>query len=312
MRYAKRLGASFRDFFHNKSLLSVLLLEFIARIVLFSFFIIINVLIVMLLNQSNILWTPAGTPILSSLMNAKTFVTLTILTIIEFVGFLYVNSFFSAGYFGMLKNIVQDGSTSFDEFIPNAKRYWYPSFRYLAAPYIIAFVTSLPFMYFYGIFVMVAVSGGIMDASSLNIIAMSFGISVLAAVILLYWFSYGPALIVFEDMQALEATKTSFKMARQNVSATILMTTTCVLIIGIAFLLVFGVNLGFAWIISRAPSAALEFTAHLIEYLLYIVIISAGIIASVFVFYTYDELTMRKDARHMHTKHSSHPLKRKH
>jgi hypothetical protein len=263
----------------------------------------------MAINQGNTVWTPAGTPQLDSFMNAKTFVVLAILFVIEFVAFLYVNSFFSAGYFGMLKNIVQDGSTSFDEFMPNAKRYWYPTFRYLALPYLILLVFTLPFAYFYGIFSMVAAVGGIMTASSLNYILITFAIAFIAAVAILFWFSYGPALIVFEDMDARQAMKTSFKLARTNLWPTTVMTVTCTVIVGVTMLLVYGVNLGFAWLV--VSSSQLAAVANVVELLLNIAIISAGIVASVFIFYTYDELTMRKDARHMHTRKPTHHLKRK-
>jgi hypothetical protein len=303
MRFTRRLGLSFRQFWENRSLLSVLLLEFIARTVLIVLFIVINLAAIALINQDTMQWLPSGAPDLGSLMNAKTYAALLILGIIEFIAILYVNSFFSAGYFGMVKNIIQDGSTTFAEFFPSAKRYWYATFRYLLPPYIIMTLAIIPFAFLYGVYSMVAAFGGSMDAQSLATLAIAFTIASVVSVIIVFWFSYGPAIIVFEDIGAWQAMRESFLLARRHFAATAAMTLTISAIIGIALALVYGINIGFAYLTLRVGSAELAALAQTIELLLNIVTLSAAVIAGLFVFHTYEDLTMRKEVRRVpHTR----------
>jgi hypothetical protein len=126
MRYSERLSLSFKQYWQNRSLLSVLLLEFIARTIFIAISIMVDIFIVMWINGA----TVGAVPDVGAFLNLKTYAVLAALLIVQFIGLLYINSFFSAGLFGMLKNVIQDGSTTFDEFMPSAKRYWYETFRY--------------------------------------------------------------------------------------------------------------------------------------------------------------------------------------
>jgi hypothetical protein len=307
MRYSERLSFSFKQYWQNRSLLSVLLLEFIARTIFIAICIIVDIFVVMWVNGAAI----NAVPDVGAFLNIKTYTILAILLILQFIGLLYINSFFSAGLFGMLKNVIQDGSTTFDEFMPSAKRYWYETFRYLLLPYGIMMLALLPFMYIYGVMSVMVTLGAMPYDGVLVPLLVTLLIAVAATIIVLFWFSYGPAIIVFEDASAWDAIKESCKLAKRNAGKTALMSATCIIIVAIAFLLMHGINIGMTMLGMRVQAAWFDTARRIIELLLNIVIISASVIAGIFIFRTYDDLTMRKAARHVRTGKPEHQIKRK-
>lgn len=295
MRYPELLKVSWMRYWQNKSLLSVLLLEFIARTIAIAAFIAIDIAVVVALNGPVI----PGEAGLTQFMNAKTYIVLTILLLVEFFAILYINSFFSAGFFGMLRNVVQDGSTTFDEFLPNAKRYWYATFRYLIIPYILLLLAMLPFAYFYALSATAAAFGGMFDASLLPYLAVSGVITLLVAAAILYWFSYGSAIIVFDDTDAWTAMKDSFALAKRRAGATMMMTALCMLVLLLAFAIYHSINLTFMLLAQRLQQEWMLTAARILELLLQIITLSAAVIAGIIVFMVYDGITSEKAARHV-------------
>lgn len=303
MSYSTNLSASFSQFWGNRSLLSVLLLELVARTLLIILFVLVNGAAVIGLNGV------PSTPDIDHFLNAKTVITLAILALVEFFIILYVSSFFSAGFFGMLKNVIQDGATTFHEFLPNAKRYWQPTFRFLLVPYIIMLLSMIPFIFVYTSASAAMLYGARLDPATVQLLVLTLGISLLVLLLLSFLLSYGPAIIVFHDAGAWEASKESMQLAKRYVGKTLAMIITVGIIIGIMLLLVNLINGAISyWLDSiGAPSQAMQFT----EFVLSIFVVVAIIIASIFVFQTFDDITMRRKARHVGTSKPKQAIRRK-
>ena len=137
--------------------------------------------------------------------------------LLQFLIFLLIRGFFSAGFYVMVKNVTQDGSTTFREFVPGAKRYWLHFAAYLFCRYLIVLLLMMPFL--------VSLSsdpmGGIGFFPSAAQIGWFFFWVVSSAIVLFFWLLWGEALIVYEDLSAWEAIKGSIRMANENVGQTV-------------------------------------------------------------------------------------------
>jgi len=302
MRYWEKLGKSFSGFWRSPSLLGVLLLCY----VLYALLAVLSILAQNALLQ---LLAPGATDP-AQLFTPTIMAALFVFTVIETFVMVYAFSFFLAGFFGMVKNSQQDGSTRFREFFPSAKRYWRATFRYLWLPVIILFVFSLPFRYLGTIAQQYSTISAVPSLQFSLLLLSALAVSLIALVMTLFFFSFGPAIIVYDDAEAWSATKESFKLSYKNVGRTLSAVFTTLLFLGVVVILS-------AAVLFSAESA---FTSQsgvtlflLLKVLFDVLIIIAGIVSAFFVFYTYRDLTIATAARKQRTavKETTKPIKRK-
>ena len=305
MDYAEKLTTSFSKFWNNRSLLSVMLLEFILAVLLGILFFLGDMVVLSYMNKDAL----AVMPVIDwhVFLNAPTIITAIVLIAIQLLIFIYIDSFFKAGFYGMLKNVVQDGSTAFAEFLPNAKRYWRSMFRFLLLRNAIILVFLAPL-----VIALISYLGTTQQFVTMQqqvFVVVAFLLLVLAMIAVFYWFFYGEAVIVFEDANVAEAMRTSTQMANRSVGVTIasLVTVGVIIILGSAVESVLMVPFQ----LLAASSQVWVIVAGFVRFLLNIITISAGIVASLFICFTYDELTMKKAARKVQVKRAIVPIKRK-
>jgi|GEM_PF-5687110 len=297
MDYAPKLKQSFSGMWHNKSLWSVLILELILVTVVGILFFLGDLAVLAYINKdivANGLTTAADW---YALLNMKTYLVGGILLLIQGLIFVYLSSFFTAGFIGMVKNLVKDGSTTFAEFIPEAKRFWYPMFRLTLVRYAILTVVAIPAFFAFLSFSLTTPQ--FLETSQIVYLVVSFLVLAVVATLVYFWFLYSEACVAFEDMQALQSIKTSARMANQNIG-------TSAVIVLLAFVIFFGAGiisalliLPFDIAIELQPQPWLMFTRSVVNFLLNIFTILATIVASVFVFLAYQELTVIKSVRKM-------------
>jgi hypothetical protein len=276
-----------------------MLLEFIARMILLMVFMLLDVFIIGVMNKDVIIGMTSQNFDFTPLLNAPTIIVTLVLVIIELIVMLYINSFFSAGFFGMVKNHVKDGSTSFGEFMPSVKRYWTAMFRFLFIRYAVMLVFSIPLGF--AIFSVLGTSPGFVTTAQWAILAIAFAVALVCGLIIYFWLFYGEAAIVFEDLEAWKAVKRSSAIARSNVKVTLGALFSVVLFLILASLAVSLCLAPFDYMIAKITLAqgdpqAWVLTRQIIELVLNIVTISAMIITSIFIFLTYNQVVGKRPA----------------
>ncbi len=174
------LKRAWQDFLHNPVLTLLLFLEFL-------FFTPVTVLFFLFQNASPYLVGSA-----------------------QLLLFLLIDAFFKAGFFGMAKNVVIDGSTSLREFLPNAKRYWVPILSFQGTVLLLLVLAGLPLLFF----------GRLPDNGALVLLALVFFMVVLLVVVA-YWMLWAIPFVLFKNRTFLDAIRDSISMANRNVKGTV-------------------------------------------------------------------------------------------
>ena len=192
MSHIDHLSFSFKQFWNNKSLLSVMLLEFILTFLLGILFFVADLAIITVLNKAALgaIVVPIDSPqyqqaFLIAIWNMHTILVIGVILLMQSVILVYVDSFFKSGFYGMIKNVIQDGSTSFKEFLPEAKRYWHAMFRLLLLRYAIFAAVAIPF-----IFSLVSVLGTtqqFLSATQITLFSISIVLLIIVGLLTFFW-----------------------------------------------------------------------------------------------------------------------------
>lgn len=312
MKYGERLKSSFTYMRHSPSLLSVMILEFILGVTLGVLFFLGNLAIIVYLNRNALVNLDPNaldiTAFINIAFNAKTIMVLSIVLLLQGVIFVYLDSFFKAGFFGMLKNAIHDGTTTLHEFLPEAKHYWYAMFRFLLLRYAIMALFAIPFLI--ALLFYVGTTPEFVTTAQAGWLLGTFLLFIIAVILIFFWFFYGEAVIVFEDASAMQAVRDSARITNQHLGITTGSLLTVIVLITIATVLENVLGMPFEYLGTIYGSAQL-FTDS-VKFFLNIITISAGIIASIFIFLTYDHLTTARGVRKPMMKMVSRkPIKRK-
>ena len=308
MEYSPKIKQSFSGMWNNKSLWSVLILELILTTILGILFFLGDTAVVAYLNSDVLQGGLTGFD-WTLLLNAKTIVTTVFLLVLQFFIFVYVDSFFKSGFYGMIKNYVKDGSTTFKEFIPEAKRFWHPMFRLLLIRFVIFAVFGIPFML--ALFSILGTTPQFIDSSQIILFAVTALVFAIVALLVFFWFLYSEAYVVFDDMGAWESIKASARLANQNKGTSIV-----VILLAILFLLGAGIISGLLVLpldlaVKATQSTGLAITRDVINFLLNIISLVATVVVSILVFLVYSELTTIKAARTTPVSRSKTVIKKK-
>jgi hypothetical protein len=297
MTFGQRLSASFSQFKKSPSLLTVMVLEFILSVLLGMLFFIGNLAIIVYLNE-----TALGSisreamdiqALINIAMNARTIITMGILLVLQGIIFVYMDSFFKSGFYGMLKNAVHDGSTTFQEFVPEAKRYWHPMFRFLLLRYALIVLFGIPF--FIALLMFAGTNPALISTGQVTFFIGSLIVFVIALLLIFFWLFYGEAVIVFEDATAKQAVRDSTRLAKQNFKLTAGSFLVIAAMIIVAAIIESIIVMPFDYLAQNV--ASMQVLRDFVRFILNIITISAGIIASIFIFLTYDHLTTKREVR---------------
>jgi hypothetical protein len=293
MKYGARLSYSVRSFFANPALLSVILLWFILNFLLAILFDLVKLALLPFVNPEYLQAALTGmdtTPFLTP----ATYAFNAVFFLVQGFVFVYVLSFFSAGLFGMFKNLMQDGSTIFREFFPEAKRNWYVMFRIQLARFAITFVVMM--LAYYGLMQYLGTTAGFLTSAQWAIIIFCLLLSVIIFAAMSFLLLYAESDAVLSQSMAMQAMKTSAASARKHAlySLGVMLTAAVIVLIGGV------VVLSLSSLVSKAfddTGAVSMIISSLLNYLLLIVVFSAGIIANIFIVRSYYDLTKGHKAR---------------
>jgi hypothetical protein len=277
MAYSDRIKSSFAGFWRNPSLLVVLILEFVGLLVLGVLFTLLS----MVMPKT---WL-SGQPTLA-------LVVMLLIMLVQLFVYLYVHSFFASGFYGMAKNLVQDGSTVFSEFVANAKRYWHEFFWFLFVKSVIFILIGAPLFIaavsFYG------TDPSLVTPDQQTAVLVTLSLFLTLWTVVSFWLLYAKASITFREDGPLKAINTSFKMANARAGASLaaLMWVVLTAVVGIAlfFLLLLPFDLAY----NATQSTTWSVVGDIFYLLFTVVPMSASIIGSLFVFFTYEEITADK------------------
>jgi hypothetical protein len=305
MQHGAKLKYAFTKVWQSPALLSVSLLEFIFTVLLGFLFYLLDMFI---LKSMNIEVFSAAGGDWHSLVNPTTIFVGLLLILVQGIIFVYVTSFFKAGFYGMLKNTIHDNSTVFAEFMPSAKRYWYALFRLLLFRYAILFCIASPFILSFIIYVWTTPQ---FVSSSLSLVLMStFLLGILLGLLTFFLLMWSEAIIVFEDEDALNAMKQSFQLTKKYMMIPFVAFLVFLLLIVGAVVVSSIISVPFELAATRLPPAEgakiglmtpqWQMTNDLVDFLLNVVTIYASIVGSLFIFAVYYELTREKKVAVVH------------
>jgi hypothetical protein len=291
MNYSDRVTASFREFWKSPALLSVLILEFIITILLAFLFFFSDTVLVGMLNKAAVAQVieQTGTIDWHVFLNTKTMVVLAVLLLIQGFVFIYIDSFFKSGFYGMLKNLVQDGTTTFNEFMPMAKRYWPAMFRFLLVRYALMLLVLAPF--FVAAIQFVATTPALVTQGQYIALFTTLAAGALLALLISFWFLYGEAVIVFDDARASEGIRGSMQLANKNVGFSLATLFTFIAIAALGVIAASIISFPFDYAAEATKSFGLAILADVVRFVLNLITISATVVASIFVFLSYRDLT---------------------
>jgi hypothetical protein len=289
--YIGRVRRSFSLSWKNPALLSVLLLWFMITVILGVLFVIGDLSLVSFLNRDALTAlgpTAAPEASLASVFNTKTAVAVGILLVLQFVIFVYVESFFKAGFYGMLKNIAHDGSTTFSEFKPEAMRTWPMFFRYLLLRDAAFLLAMLP-VALAGISIAGTTPGFVTPEQNVRML-VGFGASVSLFALLNYWLLYGELLIAFKGVWAIDAVKESFRFANGHALSSLCTFLTFAWLFVLAIIISNLINLPFTYLAQTTLSQGWMLADAAVGFFLNVVTLAASVLANVYLLLTFRQL----------------------
>ncbi|MBR9700721.1 hypothetical protein GOV11_02550 [Candidatus Woesearchaeota archaeon] len=280
MRHRERLHLSFKQFWHSPALIGITILKLVAIFLVSMLF--------GLLSGAILAGAGANMATIASVM-----------FIVELIVFVILNGFFSAGFYAMARNAIQDGSTTLSEFWPGAKRYGMRFTGYVAIRWILISLLMMPFL-----FSVVADPSGVMQApltlSGLQIAWLVF-FFLSTLLLVFYWLLWGEASLVFEDLSVWAAIKRSFKLANKYVMQTLTVIFISLLMFLLAFLVLLVILVPYQALFvlptmspGTMPPPSVTVLDVVIDFVTYMIFLSMFVVVVLFIFRTYEFITSRK------------------
>ena len=304
MAYFNRLGSSFSGFWKNPAMLGVMIMDFIAKTVIGSAFVILDIF---LLSKINPLAMQAITDTYSQFMTVAvtgtgtftmnwtpfldptTLAVMIPLILLQFLLIVYVNTFFLSGFFGMAKNYTQDGKTKISEFMPSVKRYWHGMFWLTFARNVLMVVIFTPFLLAFSSYMGTATD--LISTGQIVFIVVTAIFLVLMLIMVSLALFYAEAAIVFEDLNAMPAIKRSWNVMKQNFGVTILTGLGVLVLFFLSDVLVKLLMLPFDMIVENTlGNETWLLIQNIASWCFNVVAISASIITGLFILLTYREI----------------------
>ena len=128
--------------------------------------------------------------------------------VIQLVLSLLFDAVVTAGFSGMVRNAVEDGSTTIREFLPALRRYWTRFVGYFIIRAAIIILLAIPF-------IISVIDPPIAGYTGFHYAWFAF-FAVASALVAFFWLLWTAAIIVFDDAQTLDALKDSIRFTRAH------------------------------------------------------------------------------------------------
>lgn len=293
MSHIERLKASGTDLWRNPSVMGVMVLQYLLASLLVILCIVTDLAVVAGMNKVALgpLLAQEASPeaFVYALWNTPTIVVVVILVIIQLAILTFVSAMFTAGAYGMIKNLLLDGTTTFREFVPEARRYTGKIFRFALLRFAILIIPIALFA-----LAVVSVLGttpglvtGGQYAFLFSALGLLLGVGLIASLLLIY----GDAVIVFEDIGALAAAKRTFALVRKRPGVTI---ATALLAFGVMLLLIIIVmvlSIPLQPAAGSSPSLGRVMSAQAADIVGNVLLLATSLLITIFIFRTYRFIT---------------------
>jgi hypothetical protein len=299
MSYLANLRKSFSDFFSNPALLTVAILWFLLTFLVSILFDMIRLSALYYVNPGLFNAFLTGAQDWFTHLNTATYVSLGVFYVIEGFVFAYILSFFMAGFYGMLKNLMQDGSTVFAEFFPEAKRHWYAMFRLQITRVAAGLLMIL--LFGYSLLQLAGTTPGFITATQQLAITISTILGILLFLLLTYFLLYSESMVVLESTGAWTAIRDSSRLAANRIARTITIFLTMLLLIALAALLVYVLSAATDALLQPQASKAMMIIATILNYLYLLVGFSGVILSHLFIIRNYYQMTVDTAGRKQRT-----------
>ncbi|MDD9953945.1 MAG: hypothetical protein OXR66_06430 [Candidatus Woesearchaeota archaeon] len=282
MRFAKLFTQSVKDAAKNLSLLGVLLIAFITTALAgLLFFLLDNYFLTVL--HPGIATAQDPIAFINSQLDMPTIAMLLTLLLVQSIVLLLIDSFFRAGFYGMIKNLYHDGHTTIREFTPNAKRFFLPLFGFQFVRYALLFIIGIPFLFT----LLQFMSSSYPDMVQLGVV---FGITSLLALIVLFFLLFGEVIIVAENESSAGAVLRSVRTVKKYFVRSLITGLTVFLLLGVVYVVSGFIETPLGAACQAAQGGTMCIAADAVNILFRIVTICAGIITSIFIFRVYKGL----------------------
>lgn len=294
MEWTQRISLSTRQLLSNPSIFFVLILELVLAFLAFTLFFLLDTALLTWLNRDaltpQVLQNPQA--MISVLSNPQTIALALLLLAVQGAIMIVIDSYFKAGAYGMIKNAIKDGSTSFKEFVPNTKRFFIPFFAYQLIRALLLVIVSIPFVV--GLVSIIGTTPSLIDQGQIALIITGSVIAALGGLIVLFLFLYVAPAIFLDGKGAVPAIKHSIELVKSRFLPSVGIALTLLLILVIASILGSLVSLPFNILITPESSQALFLAGDIVKFLTNLISIAAGIIATFFLFHSYMVLSPQK------------------
>lgn len=294
MDHLDRLSQSSTDLWRNPSVLGVLLLQYILVMLVVVLFVAIDAAIIWWLNSGTLgplLSADQFQPeaLLNAIWNARTISTIVAVGLIQLVLLLLLSSIFTAGALGMMRNLLLDGSTRFQEFPSMARRFTGQVFRFTLLRYALL---AIPIgLFLFAVLSVLGTTPELIDSTQIGLLITSGVILLVVGVLVAFLLMYGDAVIVFEDLGALHAARRTLRIVREHpgtsIAAGLLGFTTIIVLSIIVSLLTMPLSIA----ADATGSAGLLVGEQVVSFLGNIILMAAGLVVTIFLFRTYRHLT---------------------
>ena len=287
MGHFGRLVDSGKDLWRNPSLLGVLVLQYAIVTLLGILFGLMDIALIASLNGGTLgPLLDQGAPqeaLIGAVWNAKTAIALGVVGGVQFLLLTAVASWFTAGAYGMIRNLLLDGSTALREFRPMARRFVWRIFRFTLLRYALLAVLTAPLVFsFLGI---AGTTSGLVTPGQMAFFTIALIAFVVIGLFVMLLLLYGDAVIVFEDAGALRAAKRTLLLVRRH-PWTSLVTG----LLSIALLALFAIIISFLLAPLRAAKQAVVASEGL-GIIGNVLLVAAGTVVVIFIFRTYRSIT---------------------
>lgn len=295
MGHFDRFLDSGKDLWRNPSVWGVLIAQYVLFLLLMLLVGAIDFFLLLAINADTLAplaVDPSSVPpeaLVNAIWNPTTFIVMGIVIAIEFVLLMIVAAWFTAGAYGMIRNLLLDGSTTIREFFPNAKRFVWKIWRFSLLRLALLAIPLIPFLYTFA--TLIGTTPGFATTTQLTLFLITLGVLTIVGLLVALLFLYGDAVIVFEDVDAIPAAKRTLALVRQNLGVSVVTG-----LLALASVILFSIVLGLLIMPVQVTADARQTTGWIVasetlSVLQNAILVALGAIVTIFIFRTYRLVT---------------------
>lgn len=293
MSHLERLAESGQDLWRNPSIMGVMVLQYVLFTLLGVLFILIDLAVVASINGEALAPLLTGTApteaFVHAIWNAPTIITLSIIIFIQLAILTFIGALFTAGAYGMIRNLLLDGNTTFKEFVPMARRYTGRIFRFTLLRYAIILIPLIILTFaFVGI---LGTTQGLVSDSQFTFLFGAMGLVAAVALTASLLLLYGDAIIVFEDIDAIPAAKRAVVLVRAHFKTSFAAGVLAVVLVLLFMALLIFVSIPLQPSPETTPTFARVMGTQAVDILGNVLLLAVSLTITIFIFRTYRAVT---------------------